>query len=253
MEVFVRLGYLAKAIVYLLVGTLALRVAAGLRGGRLTDPDGSLYVVLRQPLGNTLLFLIAAGFLAYATWRLVGAAMGVQPRNSASYTARFLVGVRALVYGAIGVKAVKLATGLSGGESGPETLVRAAMGWPLGQWLLLAAGVAVAWYGALEIRSAMNGHLEEDLDAASLRRRAGDWALGVARAGVGARGVILVLLAWGVIRAAVSHQAAAAGGMDTSLRVLSALPQGALLLGATAAGLVAYGLYQLLHARYATI
>ena len=36
---------------------LALRVAAGMRGGRLTDPAGALYVVLGQPVGVTLLIV----------------------------------------------------------------------------------------------------------------------------------------------------------------------------------------------------
>lgn len=86
-----------------------------------------------------------------------------------------------------------------------------------------------------------------------MRSRAGDWALDVARAGNIARGVVLLLLAYGVVRTAVDHRPSAAGGVDSSLQILNALPQGALLLGATAAGLVAYGIYQLLHARYARV
>ena len=52
LEGLVRLGYLAKAVDYILVGTLAFRVAAHMRGGRVTDQGGALYVVLRQPYGG---------------------------------------------------------------------------------------------------------------------------------------------------------------------------------------------------------
>ena len=249
----VRLGYLSKAIVYLLVGTLAFRVAAGMEGGRLTDPGGSLYTVLRQPFGNTMMILIAIGLLTYAFWRIAGALLGWRRQAYEGYGVRALTIVRAAVYGAVGFKAMKLALGLRGGDSGPEPLVRAAMGWPLGQWLIVVAGLGVAWYGVVQIRGAMKGRLEEDLEASELRSRAGNWALDVARAGIIARGVVLLLLAYGVVRAAVDHRPSAAGGLDASLQILNALPQGALLLGATAAGLIAYGIYQLLHARYAQV
>jgi hypothetical protein len=45
----VRLGYLAKGVIYMSMGALAMRVAFGMRGGRLTDPSGILLQILRQP------------------------------------------------------------------------------------------------------------------------------------------------------------------------------------------------------------
>ena len=118
LEGLVRLGYVAKAGVYILVGTLAFRVAAHMRGGRITDQGGALYVVLRQPYGRTLLTFIAIGLLAYAAWRIGGAILGWQRHAYAGYLARASTIVRGLVYGAIGVKAMKLSLGLRAGESG---------------------------------------------------------------------------------------------------------------------------------------
>jgi hypothetical protein len=42
---------------------IALRLAAGLDGGRLLDPHGALGIVFRQPFGQVLLALIGAGIL----------------------------------------------------------------------------------------------------------------------------------------------------------------------------------------------
>ena len=56
-----------------------------------------------------------------------------------------------------------------------------------------------------------------------------------------------------MIRAALDHRPSAAGGMDSSMSILNTLPQGTLLLGAAAAGVLAYGIYQLLHARSAHV
>lgn len=249
-EGLVRLGYLAKALVYILIGVLALRVAAGLRGGRLTDPGGALYVVLAQPFGSTLLIVVAVGLLTYATWRMAEAILGLRRHRQEGFVARGLTLIRALVYGAIGVQAMKLALGLRGGDSGPEPLVRAALQWPLGEWLILIAGLGVGGYGLVEIKDAWAGKLEPDLDAATLRRCAGNWAVHLARGGIAARGILLVLLAAGVVRAAMARRASEAGGLDASLSILNTMPQGTLLLAAAAAGVLAYGVYQLLHARY---
>lgn len=252
-EGLVRLGYLAKALVYILVGVLAFRVAAGVAGGRLTDPHGSLYVVLSQPFGTAILFAVAVGLLTYAGWRIVGAMLGWRRHRKEGVGGRVLTIIRALVYGTVGVQGMKLALGLRGGDSGPQPLVRAALRWPFGEWMILLAGIGVGIYGIVEIKDALAGRLEPDLDAGSLRRRAGEWAVNLARAGIIARGVLLVLLAAGVIRAALERRASEAGGLDESLVILNTMPQGTLLLGAAAAGVLAYGVYQLLHARYAEV
>jgi len=252
-DAFVRLGYLAKALVYILVGVLALKVAAGVRGGRITDQGGALYVVLRQPFGTTILIVLAAGLLAYAAWQIGRALLGRDRHAHEGWGDRALTVLRALVYAAIGWKGMKLALGLRAGDSGPEPLVREALRWPFGEWVIAIVGIAIGWYGLVEIKDAIKGHLEPDLDAPTLRRRAGEWALHVARGGIGARGVLLVLLGVGLVRAGLAHRASEAGGMDSSLLILNTLPQGTLLLGAAAAGVFAYGIYQLLHARYAEV
>lgn len=251
-EGLVRLGYVSKALVYLLVGALALKVAAGVGGGRITDPGGTLYVVLREPYGLVMLIMIAAGLLAYAGWKIWRATVGGGHKGK-SRIHRALTVIRALVYGAVGVKAAKLVLGIRGGDSGPEPLVREALRWPFGEWMIIIAAVGVGWYGVVEILDAWKGRLESDLDASTLRRRAGAWAMPVARGGIGARGVLMIMLAAGLLRAATARRPSAAGGLDTSLSLLNTLPQGALLLAVAAAGMVAYGIYQLLHARYADI
>lgn len=250
-EGLVRLGYLAKAIVYILVGVLALKVAAGVGGGRITDPGGALYVVLRKPYGQVMLILIAVGLCTYAGWKIWRAFAGHHAGKNGLH--RALSVIRACVYGAVGVKAAKLVLGLRGGDSGPEPLVREALRWPLGEWMIMVAAVGVGWYGVVEILDAWKGRLEPDLDAPTLRQRAGDWAVSVARGGIGARGVLMIVLAFGLLRAATMRRPSAAGGLDTSLSLLNTMPQGTLLLGVAAAGVLAYGVYQLLHARYAQV
>ena len=53
-----RIGYVAKAILYATIGVLAAQAALG-RGGRTTDTSGALREVVRAPMGDALLLVIA--------------------------------------------------------------------------------------------------------------------------------------------------------------------------------------------------
>ncbi len=66
-ERLARLGYLAKGVVYAVVGVLALQVAFG-TGGQTTDTKGALATLAQGPLGTALLAVVAAGLVAYAVY-----------------------------------------------------------------------------------------------------------------------------------------------------------------------------------------
>jgi hypothetical protein len=68
--------------------------------------------------------------------------------------------------------------------------------------------------------------------------------------GLFARAVVFGLVAWFLVKAAVEFDPDEAVGLDGALRKLADAPYGPLLLGVTAAGLVAYGLFCVAQARY---
>src|SRR5688500_13779855 len=67
-----RLGLVAKAVLYAVVGLLAIPVARGARSGG-PDRGGALRTIAHQPFGKGLLVLLALGLAAYALWRLAQA------------------------------------------------------------------------------------------------------------------------------------------------------------------------------------
>ena len=75
-----RLGYVAKGLVYLIVGGFAFLAALG-RGDGATDTHGALQVLLTQPFGRVLLALCALGLLGYGLWRLTMAARDPERRG----------------------------------------------------------------------------------------------------------------------------------------------------------------------------
>ena len=69
-----RIGLTARAVVYLVLGWLAVLVALG--GHANVDQRGALTEVLAQPNGAAMVWLLTIGFAAYALWRMSEAAFG---------------------------------------------------------------------------------------------------------------------------------------------------------------------------------
>ena len=250
----VRIGYIAKGLIYALIGVLAFRLAFGLDGGRVTDSSGVLRTLLGQPFGLVLLSIIGVGILFYAGWYIVEAWTDTRRKGSTwrGKIDRALTVLKAIVYGLIGLEALRIVFGIRGSSATADDYARETMRYPLGELFLALVGLGLLAYGVLEIRKAWLARFDDDFDAARARREAA-WVLNVGRAGVGARGVILTLMGFGLMRAGFEERANKARGFADSLWTLFSQPSGSWLLGAVAAGLICFGIFQLLHARYARL
>jgi hypothetical protein len=251
---FVRLGYAAKGIIYLLIGTLALQVALG-AGGRLTDSSGVLKTLLRQPFGTLLIALIGAGILAYAGWEITRAVLapGSRRRGARGWIDRSLSIIKGGAYGTIGVEAVRLVLGNRQASQNADDYARDAMHFPLGNVFLVLVGVGIAVYGLRQFWLACTSQFDDDLNQGQLIREGGAWVLNVGRVGIGARGVILTLVGTALLRAGLDRSPSKAAGMTEAMWTLFSQPFGQWLLALVAAGLACFGFFQLLHARYARL
>ena len=248
----VRLGYLAKGLIYSLIGVLAIRLAFGMSGGRLTDPSGVLRTLLSQRFGREMLALIGIGIVGYAAYYIFEALADLRRRGSGvrGWTSRTLTIIKATVYGAIGVQALQVV--LFGGRPSDrtETTARALMRLPLGDWLLVAIGIGVAIYGFTQLRMVWRGGADDDIEVGRVRREA-QWILPLGRFGIAARSVILMLMGATITRSGWRGRAADADGYSEALRTIASINPW--LLAAIGAGLLCFGIYQLCHARYARI
>jgi hypothetical protein len=251
LESAARLGYASKAVVYGIVGVLAILTAAN-QGGAITDTSGALRVVLMRPFGRTLLIVLAIGLCGYAAWRLLDAAMDPDRAGKSPIGAVTRIGnaIRGCVYGALGVEAFRLARGLRGSNRDQVELWTARIfDWPLGEFAVGAAGAIVAIYGASELIRALSGRHDTKLDWSAISSDVRPHLQRICRFGVAIRAGLLVTLGVFLVRAALTQNPNQAAGPRESIIRLGGLFEGRWFLLVIGAGLVAYAVDQVIHAR----
>ena len=235
-----RAGFAARGIMYATIGLLALR------SGRAEDGAGALEL-LQQGAGKTLLAAMAVGFLGYGFWRLSEAAIdteghGTDAKGLAVRTGGAISGV---VHLGLSWIAATLVLGGEGGGDGAHTGAAAALRIPGGWALLGVAAGALALVGAYQILRAAKGGFLRRLDR---RVASQSWVLWMGRCGYGARGIVFLIMAWFLWKAASQTRASAAGGVGEAL---ASLPEG-LRMG-VAVGFLLFGLFSLVESRYRRI
>lgn len=249
-EPIARLGYASKAVIYFTIGLLAIAAATG-QGGRVTDSSGALRELLSRPFGHVILVALGVGLCGYAIWRLLDA--WVDPdRHGTSFgglVTRVGNVVRGVVYGALGIEALRLSQGLKGsGRDDMERWTGRFMALPLGEWLVGLTGLIVIAYGVSQVVAAVRP-LDKLIDVSVLPPRFRHALVSVSRFGVGSRGVIISAIGVFLVRAALTENPKEAHGTRESVLALIGEFGGRWLLLAISAGLLAYAVDQALHAR----
>ena len=251
-ERFARAGFVAKGIVYLIIGWLAFRAGSG-RGGDVTDSEGAIRSLLSATQGRVLIGALAIGLAGYALWRLLEALADANRKGTdiKGIAARAGYALSGAIYGSLALDAARIAQRRPGGGGpGPvESVVANTLGWALP---VVALGLIA--YAIHQFARAFSGKLSERLNIGSAAREVGRWVLMVSRIGIAARAVVFFGVGMLLLRSpGMSASDATSTGTSDSLEWLSRLPQGQLVLAAVGAGLAAYGIYQLVHARYRRI
>ena len=256
LNLLARLGFASKGILYGTVGLLAVQAAAGL-GGRITDSDGALAAILRQPFGRTLLLVLAIGLFGYAVWRTLQGVVDSDGRGSdlKGLALRTSFVARGALHAFIGWKVFQLYRGLSVDRNAEDRIVAATFTWPLGDWLVVLAGLGLLGYAAYQIFRAVKTKLGRHFDIERMRRDLGEWAVTASRAGLAARGVVFGIIAWHLIQAGMTRRAGDTAGTADAIRVVANWqePVGSWMLAGIGAGLIAYGAFQAINARYREI
>lgn len=250
-EVLARVGLVAKGVSYGLVGVLAIGVAAGV-GGEATSRQGALHQLAGSGFGKIVLVLLTAGFVAYALWRLVQAVRVHEDSATKEWGKRAGYFGRAAIYVSLAYTAAKIVAGAgSGGSSNGKAhhATAVVLAWPGGTLLVGAAGLVVIAVGVWNLYRGVTRKFEDKWvgGRSDIAKRWGGYA-GIA--GHVARFVVFTLIGVFAVKAAVDYNPKDAVGLDGALQRLAQQSYGPALLAITAAGLVAYGVFCFVDARY---
>jgi hypothetical protein len=249
-----RLGYLARAIVYLIIGGLALAAAVSRRGPT-PGVRGALLDLVHAPFGQILAFAIGVGMLAFAIWRSVQALADTDNRDFSFGGVMIRLGglISAGIYVSLAVYATAIAFGwhsaatraASSGNAGVRSWSARALGLPGGREALAVVGSIVVGVGIAQIVLGWQGHYRRHL---ALRGRKKKWLNPICKFGLIARGIVFVIIGIFVCVAALQAKPAAARGFGGALQSLLAQPFGRVLLFIVALGLLAFAVYSVIEA-----
>jgi len=244
-----RIGYAAKGATYVLIAVLALQAAVAHN----TQPEntrGALRSINEPGSGKILLLLIGVGLGAYAIWKFY--IVVADPENGGlnkRITALFV----AFTNGGFAVQAFTLGLSLRASQNDGDQAVHwstVLMSHRAGAIAVAVAGGFIGLYGVEKIIRALRRKVDDHLRRLKLDRTAKRWVVTACKFGIAARGVVFLLVGWFLVRAAIHINPGEARDFGRSLQELARQPMGRSLLFVVAVGLLAYGAYQFLRARF---
>jgi hypothetical protein len=252
-ECLARAGFVARGLIYGIIGILAVKLAIG-AGGTTTNQQGALKTIAHQPFGKVLLVLVAVGLAGYALWRFMHALLGHGPEKSDSGFDRVAAVGSGVVYAALCAIAVEILIGSgSGGSGNTQKTTAGVFDWPGGAWLVGIAGVVLVGVGFYQGYRGLSRDFLEDSKTEQMSPAVREWVEWIGSFGHLARTVVFGLVGVFLIKAAIDYNPNKAIGLDGALAKLAHASYGPFLLGIVASGLIAFGVYSLSDARYRRI
>jgi hypothetical protein len=251
-EFLARAGFVARGLIYGIIGILAIKLAVG-AGGETTNQQGALKTIAQQPFGKVLLILVAIGLGGYACWRILRALLGHGPEASDSGFERLAGLASGIVYASLCAAAVKILIGSGSGSGNVHAKTAGVLGWPAGTWLVGIAGAILIGVGLYQAYRGIEKEFLKDSKTEEMSPTVRKWIEAIGTFGHLARGVVFALVGVFLIKAAIDYNPNSAVGLDGALAKLAHASYGAFLLGVVAAGLIAFALFSLTDARYRRI
>jgi hypothetical protein len=250
---FARVGYVARGLVFIILSYFTVRVAIGATA-RTIDSKEAVHQLLRQPLGEALLAMMAAGLLCFGLWRL--SQFLIDPdcygRDTKGWARRGIYGLAGLFY--IGFAAVAAAMLLGAATGDTDSAVHDWTAWllakPAGRWMIGGIGLIVFASGIGTGVSGMRAEFEQQL-ALSKRPRLLVTALGCI--GFLTRAAVFAIIGVFLLFAAIDSNAHEATGFAGALMIVKQQRYGAALLAIVAAGLFAFGAFGIAEAAFRRI
>ena len=245
-----RFGCIAIGTVYVLIGVLALLALAGIFI-EAADEDRLIHVLRNLPGGTIVVWAIIAGAAGYVVWRAIEAWVdpyefgnGWHGRVVRTGIALSAVGYAVLAYSAARIAAAPVVRGRGQvAEEQRQRMIGDVLTWPAGDWYVGAAGLFLVVMGVgqavLILRRSYT--IEINLEDRTPLVRGAIHAL--AWYGYAARGAIIAVLGYLLLRGGLHEDPSKVGDTDTAFDTIGGGLIGDSAFFVVALGTVAYGLF----------
>ncbi len=240
----VRVGYFSRAILYSVLGIIALNSAGQISDGTI----GVFQAVESFPAGAAILWLMVLGLIAYALFRFASTFFDIENNGSdgRGWARRIGHAGSAIGHLALAWSAYQLAKSSGHSDRGAEDIAAGILSIAFGEILVSALGFAFGIAALFQIRKCFSGEFMHRISGA-----APDATRILGGAGFCARGVVYGVIAWSLVKAGF-----ASGGSDqvkTLGGAVASLAGEGFVFTSVAVGLLMFGLFSLVLARYRII
>ena len=250
-----RAGLVARGLMYVLIGIIAVQVAID-GSHQQADRTGALRLVAQTAFGTAILWLLVIGFAGMTLWRLSEAAWGSPGADGRKASKRLANLARAVFYALVTYGILKYALGVgqpSSSDSQSQDLTADALKYQGGQVVVALAGVVVVIAGLYVIYRAYKLKFLKHLRMGSASARTRKVVTRLGQIGGIARGLVFATIGVFLVIAAKDANPKQAKGIDSALRALAHTPLGPWLLVVVAIGLMMFGVYWWCEARWRAV
>jgi hypothetical protein len=239
--------------VYVVAGLLALLIAAKASGwstaatapNQEASPTGALKTIAEASGGALLMWVLAAGMLIYAVWRVVSALL---PGGSdlKAWVTRIGYLVSAVIYTTFAITAISLARHTPSNPDGNAKVTSMSarlMEHSGGRLLVGLVGVIAIGAGVYRFVKGVHVDVNDELDLSGMSATRRVWTKRLGAIGEIGRGLGIGFIGFFLLRAAVTYDAAEATGLDGALRRLATQTWGLVIVVLIGVGFVAYGVF----------
>ncbi len=203
-----------------------------------------------------MLALLGLGLVGYSVWRFIQAIKDTEDKGNEAkgLVQRVAFAVSGVLHGALAFLAFKIAIGSQNSSSGgsrEKEIASELLSSSWGKYAAIALGLIIVANGVYQIIKAYKGSFMKEVEGLpsgqyTTLKKAG-------KAGFTARGIVFAIIGFLFLRAVWSNNPNRAEGTEGAFTFLQTSPFGSYLLGVVALGLMCYGVFMLVQARYSTI
>lgn len=246
---FVRVGYFSRAILYSVLGIIALTSASKIAEGT----NGIFRAIEDFPAGTAILWLMVVGLIAYALFRLCSPLFDIENNgNDGKGWAKRIghagsaVGHLALAYSAYKFASSDSGSASGGSGGGAQEAASGVLSMDFGGTVLGILGLIFLIVAAYQAKKGITGDFMHRISP-----QAPDATRWLGGAGFLARGVVYAVIGWSLFKA--GFMSAGAEQVKTLGDAVASLAGEGLIFTLTAIGLLLFGLFSLVLARYRII